>query len=283
MWPGGSPTAVNGAAGLTVVALIIAALYFGRDLLIPLAVAGILSFILAPLLRRLTNGGLPRGPAVALVIAAVVAALTTGVTLAGRQVAALIEDVPRYELNLRDKARFVHSFFGTPGTWQRAVDTLQRVAEEVRNPGTDGEPLRIEVAQNSSQPIAILLSFTRSTLPTLATTGLALLFTIFILLQYSDLRERRAADGGQGNRPVNPGPDRGRIRSRPVLSASGLSQCLVRSGGRHGPVGDRNPECGPVWGDRRVHALRSLCRIVRGGAAALCRCRDDRSGMVEAG
>jgi len=55
MWPGGSPTAVNGAAGLTIVALIIAALYVGRDLLIPLALAGILSFILAPLLRRLTD------------------------------------------------------------------------------------------------------------------------------------------------------------------------------------------------------------------------------------
>jgi hypothetical protein len=45
MWPGGSPTAVNGAAGLTIVALIIAALYVGRDLLILLALAGILSFI----------------------------------------------------------------------------------------------------------------------------------------------------------------------------------------------------------------------------------------------
>jgi hypothetical protein len=45
MWPGGSPTAVNGAAGLTIVALIIAALYVRRDLLIPLALAGILNFI----------------------------------------------------------------------------------------------------------------------------------------------------------------------------------------------------------------------------------------------
>src|SRR6202043_3776331 len=94
------------------------------------------------------------------------------------------------ELNLRDKARFVHSFLGAPGIWQRAVETLQRVAEEVRNPGTDGEPVKIEVAPNSRQPIAVLLSFTRSTLPSLATAGLALLFTIFILLQYSDLRER---------------------------------------------------------------------------------------------
>jgi predicted PurR-regulated permease PerM len=114
MWPGGSPTAVNGAAGLTIVALIIAALYVGRDLLIPLALAGILSFILAPLLRRLTDWGMPRGLAVAVVIAAMVAALAGGITLAGREVAQLVEEVPRHESTLRDKARFMHSFSARP-------------------------------------------------------------------------------------------------------------------------------------------------------------------------
>src|SRR5712691_2302765 len=137
MWPGGSPTAVNGAAGLTIVALIIAALYVGRDLLIPLALAGILSFILAPLVRRLTDWRVPRGLAVALVIAAVVAALSGSMTLAGREVAQVIEDLPRYELNLREKARFVHSFFGGTGIWRRAADTLRRVEQEVRDPETD--------------------------------------------------------------------------------------------------------------------------------------------------
>ena len=52
--PGGSPSAVvNSAAGIIIAALIILGLYEGRDLLIPLAVAGILSFILFPLVRRL--------------------------------------------------------------------------------------------------------------------------------------------------------------------------------------------------------------------------------------
>jgi predicted PurR-regulated permease PerM len=190
MWPGGSPTAVNGAAGLTIVALIIAALYVGRDLLIPLALAGILSFILAPLLRRLTDWGVPRGIAVAIVIAAVVGAITAGATLAGREVALLVEDVPRYESTLRDKGRFMHSLFGTPGIWQRAAETLRNVEQEVRNPETETKPLKIEVAQDSDWPITVLLDFTRSALPSLATAGLALLFTIFILLQYGDLRDR---------------------------------------------------------------------------------------------
>jgi hypothetical protein len=157
MWPGGSPTAVNGAAGLTIVALIIAALYVGRDLLVPLALAGILSFMLAPLLRRLTDWAVPRGFAVAVVIIAVVAALTGGATLAGREVAQLVEDVPRYESTLRDKARFMHSMFGAPGIWQRAVETLRNVEQEVRTPETEAKPLKIEVAQNSDWSIAVLL------------------------------------------------------------------------------------------------------------------------------
>jgi predicted PurR-regulated permease PerM len=190
MWPGGSPTAVNTAAGLIIVALIIAALCVGRDLLIPLALAGILSFILAPLLRRLTDWGLPRGLAVALLITAIVTALTGGITLAGREVAQLVEEVPRYESTLRDKARFVHSWFGGPGIWQRAAETLRNVEQEVRDPETEAKPLKIEVAQNSARPIALLLDFTRSTLPSLETAGLAVLFTIFILLQYGDLRDR---------------------------------------------------------------------------------------------
>jgi predicted PurR-regulated permease PerM len=62
MWPGSSPSAVvNGAAGMIIAALLVAALYVGRDLLIPLALAGLLGFVLAPLVRRLETGGCPAG------------------------------------------------------------------------------------------------------------------------------------------------------------------------------------------------------------------------------
>src|SRR5580700_9047173 len=97
MWPGGSPTAVNGAAGLMIVALIIAALYVGRDLLIPLALAGMLSFVLAPLVRRLVRWGWPHGAAVALVVAVLLGALFAGATVTGGQVTQLLEELPRHE------------------------------------------------------------------------------------------------------------------------------------------------------------------------------------------
>src|SRR5580704_10045456 len=109
MWPGSSPSAVvNGAAGMVIAALLIAALYFGRDLLIPLALAGLLGFVLAPLVRRLEQLGLPNAVSVAVVMAVLLTALFAGFTVAGRQLTQLLEAIPAHEANLRDKARFVH-------------------------------------------------------------------------------------------------------------------------------------------------------------------------------
>src|SRR5215831_8050833 len=189
MWPGNASTAiVNGAAGLIVIALVVLGLYVGRDLLIPLALAGVLSFILFPLVRRLTNWAVPQGLAVMLVATVLIAALLAGITFAGHQVAQLLEELPRHETNLREKARYVHLFIGGTGIWQRAIETLRNVEQEVHDPDTESKPLKIEVAPD--RPLSVLLEYTRSTLPPIATAGLSLIMTIFMLLQYGELRDR---------------------------------------------------------------------------------------------
>src|SRR3984885_186510 len=128
MWPGSSPSAVvNGAAGMIIAALLVAGLYAGQEILIPLALAGLLGFVLAPLVRRLESWGLPNGLAVPAVIVVLLAALFGGATITGRELAQLLEEVPKHETNLREKARFLHFQLGTPGIWQRAAATLRSV------------------------------------------------------------------------------------------------------------------------------------------------------------
>jgi predicted PurR-regulated permease PerM len=91
MGPGNASTpTVSAAAGLVVITLVIFGLYVGRDLLIPLALAGILSFILFPLVRRLTNWRIPQGLAVTLVATALIAAVLGGFLFAGHQVGQLL-------------------------------------------------------------------------------------------------------------------------------------------------------------------------------------------------
>ena len=191
MWPGSSPSAVvNGAAGMIIAALLIAALYAGQDLLIPLALAGLLGFVLAPLVRRLESWGFPNGLAVAVVIVTLLAALFGGGTIAGREVAQLLEELPKHEANLRDKARFLHFELGAPGIWQKAAATLRSVEQEIVDPQDNSKPLQVQVAQNSEPPLFLLFEYTRKSVPSLLTAALALLLTIFVLLQYRDLRDR---------------------------------------------------------------------------------------------
>ena len=65
--PGPSAT---GTQSLAVFAVVIAALYFGRDRFVPLALAGLLSFALAPLIAVLRRRGMPKTPAVLAVVMA---------------------------------------------------------------------------------------------------------------------------------------------------------------------------------------------------------------------
>src|SRR5271165_2559076 len=162
MWPGSSPPdVVNGAAGMIIAALLIAGLYAGQDLLIPLGLAGLLGFVLTPLVRRLESWGFPNGLAVAVVIATLLAALFGGATVAGREVAQLLEELPKHEANLRDKARFLHFELGTPGIWQKAAATLRSVEQEIVDPQENGKPVQVQVAQNSEPPLFLLFEYTR--------------------------------------------------------------------------------------------------------------------------
>ena len=61
--------------GLVSVAVIVAALYFGRDLLMPLALAILVGFVLDPMVSWLKRRGVPRALAVAIVVMATVALL----------------------------------------------------------------------------------------------------------------------------------------------------------------------------------------------------------------
>src|SRR5262245_3326704 len=106
VWSGTSPSNIaNTAAALIVAALVIAALTLARDFLIPLALAGLLSFLLQPAVRWLEDHQLPRPAAVVLVVLALLATTGAGSALLAREVSAFAEELPRYQANLSGKIR----------------------------------------------------------------------------------------------------------------------------------------------------------------------------------
>src|SRR4051794_23059694 len=98
--------ALLGAMAATVIGVVIvAALYLGRDIFVPLALALLLSFVLAPLVRIIQQWRVPRSLAVIGIVALAFAILFALGTLMGRQLTQLASDLPLYETTIREKVR----------------------------------------------------------------------------------------------------------------------------------------------------------------------------------
>src|SRR5262249_48001386 len=128
----GSVESMTGVAAVT--AIIIGALYFGRELFVPIALAILLSFVLAPLVRALQRWHVPRGlSVVSVVLLAFLSIFGLGGVIAA-QVTQLAGDLPRYEVTMREKIKSVRGTTATSGTLERAADVLQDLGKELNKP-----------------------------------------------------------------------------------------------------------------------------------------------------
>ena len=196
-------------ASLLLVLAVMAALYFGRDILVPVTLAILLSFVLVPAVRLLGHIRMPRVPAVLLVVVVVFGALFGIGSLIVREGGQLVSDLPRYSLVMQDKIKSLRGATADTGTLSRIVDVFQDLSATLSpppppelkgDPGSAGHPLTIEIRAARAGLVENLQTFAGPILHPLATTGLILIFTIFILLQREDLRNRmiRLA-GGSGD------------------------------------------------------------------------------------
>ena len=91
------------ASPLIVTAVLVAGLYFARDVLIPIAIAILLSFVLGPLVNLLRKLRLGRFFAVATSVLLTLGIAAALATLIGVQLADLADDVPRYRTTIERK------------------------------------------------------------------------------------------------------------------------------------------------------------------------------------
>ena len=192
----GSQSLANVASGLVVATLIILFLYMGREILEPLVIAALLSFILVPLVRWLRSCGVWRVPSVILTVLfaiALIAALGSTIVL---QVAQLAEELPKYETNLRAKIRALGGGALTSSALERVSGTLKDLENEISKSGTSGRPPQgpkptvVEVRQPETKGLESIANLVRPLLSPLTTTALVILFLMFILLQREDIRDR---------------------------------------------------------------------------------------------
>ena len=122
---------MRGVAAAVVTAIIIGTLYFGREIFVPIALAILLSFVLAPLVGLLQRLHIPRGlSVVSIVLLAFLSIFALGGLIA-TQVTQLAGDLPRYQLTMRDKIKSLRGTAATSGTLERAADVLHDLGKEL--------------------------------------------------------------------------------------------------------------------------------------------------------
>ena len=191
-------------AAVAVGTLVIAALYFGQEVLIPITLAVMLSFVLSPVVNFLQRLRLWRAPAVILTVLAALGVLGLVGTLIGSQAASLTADAPQYAHTIEAKVEGVQGFAvarlasitkqlgsGKPAASTAAAPASGTGLDTQRSavPGTK-KPVPVQVVSGGASPFTIAKTVLAPILGPLETTIIVLIVAIFVLMQKEDLRDR---------------------------------------------------------------------------------------------
>jgi predicted PurR-regulated permease PerM len=216
-----------------VAVVLVAALYFGREVLVPIALAVLMSFVLAPLVNLLQRLYVPRIAAVFLVVIAAFGVVFALAGLMASQVNQLANELPRYQSTLSDKIQSLRGAAASTGTLQRASEVLHNLSKELDRPKPDAaatglsteasppiRPIPVEVRQPDPGSLQTLAALITPLIHPVATTGIVVIFVIFILVQQQDLRNRlvRLAGSRDLQRTTAAMDDAGRRLSRLFLT-----------------------------------------------------------------
>src|SRR6516162_5096129 len=238
-----TPTAaLSGIWGLLLIAFVVAALYFGRSVFVPIALATLITFLLSRLVTRLERW-IGRIAAVLVTVIAMFTIFAAASWVIGRQVIDLADKLPDYQANIATKIRSLR--LPAAGPLARFSSSVHALQDELVAPSTAPEADRTRgtsstrTAQPMASPIPVKVIEGRNAIPQLlqetlgailsplGTAALVLLLVIFMLLKREDLRGRLIRLAGQGriSTTTRAMEDAGRRVSRYLSTQSLVNTC----------------------------------------------------------
>ena len=194
---------------LAIVVAVIAGLYFGREIFVPIALSILLSFALAPPVRWLRRIHVPRIAAVLMVVTLAFMLIAGFAAVVAWQVTDLARGLPTYQRNIEAKIEGFRSGPPGAGVFSRAskmiedigrrIDEQEQAPAEAVPPGEapvaneeapPPEPIPVEVHQPDPTAIQQLEAVLLPLMSPLATAGVVIVLVIFMLLKREDLRDR---------------------------------------------------------------------------------------------
>lgn len=192
--------------------LALAALYFGRDIFVPFALAILLAFALAPLVDALRSFKVPRIAAVLLAVSLAVLVIGGVSLLVGGQLVELASSVPSYKQTISTKLRSLRSLGLGEGALEQVTHTVEDLSRELTNdqppttqqPTASGQreprrPVPVVIERPEMRPLEVLTTIVGPLIAPLATAGIVIVFVIFVLIERTDLRDRFIRLVGHGD------------------------------------------------------------------------------------
>jgi predicted PurR-regulated permease PerM len=203
----GVPPSVTAMMAVLVAATVAAALYLACEVVVPITLAVLLSFLLAPGVRWLRRLRVGRVTAVALTVLFAFMAIGGFAAVVVGEVSSLAQQLPEYRYNLQTKIRSLPGVVPGSGVFRRATAMLRELGSELSaaegqgagrgNPYVSAapepappKPVPVQIREPEPGPLQIVQGVVGPLLQPLAAGGLVIVFVIMILLEREDLRDR---------------------------------------------------------------------------------------------
>lgn len=191
------------ASRIVASATLLALLYLGREVLMPITLAVILSLVIFPLVRILRRIGLGQMPAVLAAVSAFTIFMLGLATVIGLQIVHVASSMPQYEETIHSKIKVLREMTidritTMQGEAGRVIDRLtdQNVDVQVARSGSQRglapstKAVRVEIQEAPTSPLKVIGEVFSSVWGPLQTAGIVLFVLVFVLLEHEALRDR---------------------------------------------------------------------------------------------
>src|ERR1035438_7983058 len=201
MAPSNTPRVLSQLLAVILAAVVIGTLYLAKTVIFPLAIALLITFMLAPLVGWLERIRVPRILAVLSTIFAAAVVLGTVGWIVGTQLIGVADDFPSYTLNVQNKFDAFRRSKTTRFT--RAQEEVNRLSQQIESLNADitksrGHVAKEELGASAERPLSVRevsgnagrVDQLSGVLGVMLTNLLVVVFTFFMLLNREDLRNR---------------------------------------------------------------------------------------------
>jgi predicted PurR-regulated permease PerM len=194
------------AGGIVATATVLALLYFGRDVLVPVTLAVILSLLIAPLVRILRGVGVGQTLSVLAAVLGLALAVGAAAAVIGMQVVKMTASLPHYEQTIRHKLATLNeitverlkSLNGQAGRFIEQNAAVRLPAEAAAPDASRAEaprteaprPIPVEIHEPPANAAVVLQRVMGSIWVPLETAGIVLVVLVFVLLEHEAVRDR---------------------------------------------------------------------------------------------